>query len=155
MTAETVTNAVANNLTATSTAALENKVVEMLDALQNGAVEIGHQVVKYTPDMIQAVYGVTMINGIQNIVYGILWLGVTIFLYRKAKSYKWSGGNYGPEGVDVLKFVTGAAAIVTFIISTTQLLDVWNYTAIVEPKLYIAHQIIDKALETTHQVQQH
>ena len=122
---------------------IENKVVSMLDALQNGAVEIGNQLVKYTPDVIQAALGVTMITGIQELVYGVIWLGLFIYFYRYWSSNKFSGFD-APTIQDAKLGGAGLMSIISIMVVLTQLGNVWNYVAIVNPKLYIAHEIVEK-----------
>lgn len=133
------------NLTADATAMLETKVVQMLDALQNGATEIGDQVVKYTPDMIQAALGVTIISGIQELIYGLIWFIVFIYVFRYWKTHKWTN----KEAEQTKLVFSGIGSVICFIGTIDQLCDIWNWTAVFYPKLYIAHQIIEKALSTT------
>ena len=130
--------------------AIETKVLSMLDALQNGAVELGGQIVKYTPDVVNAVLDVTVIAGSQNIVTGLFWLILAIVTARICFKTDW-GKTYDDITCDqVKKLLFGAVAIVSSLVTTYYLLDVWNYVAIISPKLYIAHQIIEKATAVAH-----
>ncbi len=115
---------------------VENKIVSILDALQNGAMEIGGQMVKYAPDVAATALMVTRIDGIQWMVvtvvalilgFGLIWLAIKIEDHDAT----------GP----VVGFGLGVSIFGLF-----NFLNIWNWIAIFEPKLYIAHQIINTTL---------
>lgn len=126
---------------------IEQKVVDILDALQSGAVEIGGKVVKYAPDIADTVLLVTRVNGIQtlfsSLVFGVL-LGVcSVKLWawaaKEKKEDKWS------TPADGIYFLSGFSLLLSAL-SFAQLIRVWTWVQVFEPKLYIAKQIIDSAL---------
>lgn len=130
---------------------IEGKLVEMLDALQNGAVKVGEQVVKYSPDVADAALWVVRIDGAQKLVLGIVALIAlypcvrwTLRLFgwaKKAVKTSYDGIAYAVPilGAIGTVMVAGAAA--------TPLLNVWNWIAVIEPKLWLAKQIIAAVLK--------
>lgn len=149
---------------------VEEKVISLLDALQSGVAHIGDQVVKYSPDVADAALWVVRIDGLGNLLIGLLGLGmiaVSHALFRKAV---WHRGQHiiawrayietkGKEERiqkddadyhDFWRFITlltsgfsGFAGL----IAVARFLDIWNWVAVFEPKLFIAKQIIDAALK--------
>lgn len=53
---------------------IQDKVVSMLDALQQGTTTLGDKLVKYTPDVVDAGLWVIRIDGIQEIAIAIFCL---------------------------------------------------------------------------------
>ena len=149
---------------------VEEKIVSMLDALQSGVVHVGEQVVKYSPDVADAALWVVRIEGVSALIYGVIGLfaiAIAIILFRK---YLWHNSQYTAEfklycskqGVEerihrnnannhyFWRLAFGFSALgFTFVGFgfLKKLLDIWNWVAVFEPKLYIAKQIIDAALK--------
>lgn len=129
---------------------LEQKVITMLDALEKGAVTVGDAAVKYAPDVADAVLGVIRINGLSAVMTAlisfVLLMFVGCFLWKVHK--KWLAVD--PE---YLKGVTGFSLLGSIIffgfasaVLITDVFNVWNWVAIFEPKLALAKQIVDAAL---------
>jgi hypothetical protein len=122
---------------------VEAKLVNMLDALQNGVAEIGNTAVKYAPDVMDAALQVVRIDGIQNVatalylfVLGCISLGNVKRFYKKAVEDSWdSCWCVAPIGAVLAGGVLLIQAMAT-------LTNIWVWVSIFEPKLYIAKQII-------------
>lgn len=137
---------------------IENKVVSMLDALQNGAIEVGNQVVKYTPDVIEATYGIIKIDNLQHILSAIILGAVCIIGYniaangfnREAKWRKEKERDIGWQGVGYFYGCVSIAISTLLFLRILYLIgDIWTWIGIFNPKLYIAHEIIEKVLGTS------
>lgn len=130
---------------------IETKVVEMLDALQNGAVTIGEQVVKYSPDVADAALWVVRIDGVQSLLNAVIFCVAGIVMYKLAKrNWKWAHQKVTKEDEEDILYIP---SVLLFVLSAfplfggiARLLSVWTYIAIFQPKLYLAKQIIDAAV---------
>lgn len=127
--------------------AIQNKVVSMLDALQNGAVEVGTQVVKYTPDVIDAGLWVIRIEGIQALVFSLSFLLPLWLLHPFAKrSLAWAQAATKEDDDNFPSFLLPIILYGIVILFAAQafyiLTNIWSWVAVFEPKLYLAKQII-------------
>lgn len=128
---------------------IEQKVVNMLDALEKGAVHVGDVVVKYSPDVAEATLMVVRIDGVSSIATGVvagvlcyLWFVWANKLRKKADEASYADSAlFGTASV-----VCFVGSVVAFSVSMINLLDVWNWVAVFEPKLYLAKQIIKAAV---------
>ena len=124
--------------------AIEQKVISMLDALQSGIAEVGGQVVKYTPDVIDATLWVVRID-----VISAIFSSLVVFLVTALLSKKFYNELQNTE-YDVDKRVFCVIGLIgssiSALISFLCLADIWNFVALIEPKLYIAKQIIEATL---------
>lgn len=131
------------------TPGIEEKVVGMLDALQNGAVKIGEQVVKYSPDVADAALWVVRIDGVQSIATAIFFVIAAIVLYvatRRFWAWAWRVDKDFDTPAIMVPVVTGILTIISSILASARIFDVWNWIAIFQPKLYLAKQIIKAAI---------
>jgi len=121
---------------------IEQKVISMLDALQNGAVEIGGTVVKYAPDLLYTAEKIIQIDAAGRLVPAVI-----IFILGQwglRKNVKWfKECDYSEEFLP--GFFTIIFAIIS-IISAICLLNIWHWVAIFEPRLALAKQIAQAAL---------
>lgn len=149
--------------------AIQNKVVGMLDALQNGAVELGSQVVKYTPEVVDAGLWVVRIDGLNSLFWSLicfLFCSVVLYKiipkaikhhndycsYRNANSYgrtpeekdEWTRVKSYKDSYDKSVLCWGIVTVATMAIvpAILTLTKVWQWVAVFEPKLYLAKQII-------------
>lgn len=128
---------------------VESKLVEMLDALQSGVVKVGEQVVKYSPDAANAALWVVRIDGIQALIYGLIALIASIvFAFKAVAFWRWctkhldrSDGGSVVFGVIVSVFFS-----TLFGYSLAKVLCIWNWIAVIEPKLWLAKKIIASVL---------
>lgn len=124
---------------------VENKLVDMLDALQNGVIEIGNQTLKYAPDIQQALLAVVRVDALQHLVYGVVAAIVVKWSYESIKKgcelnkqdkYSVDGAGHVIAGV-----MLGVFSLVSV---TFTLLDVWCWAGLFDPKIYLAHKLLDK-----------
>ena len=129
---------------------VEGKLVEMLDALQHGVVKVGETVVQYSPDVADAALWVVRIDGIQYMLMAVsclIWAILAKIL--GGKLWAWAR-RVDPDFdtpaacVPILMWMTG---VVAFGISLAELFSIWNWIAIIEPKLWLAKQIISSVLK--------
>jgi hypothetical protein len=137
---------------------VEGKLVEMLDALQNGVVTVGEQVVKYGPDVADAALWVVRVDGIQSIVSGFVALLIlTASVYAFLRTLRWvRSDEFDNDEFTGIPFFIGSIVIgigsivigiVSSMIAIDKLLNVWNWIAIFEPKLWLAKQIMASVLK--------
>lgn len=135
---------------------VEQKVVEMLDQLQHGAVKVGEAIVQYSPDVTDAMFWVVRLNAIQNLVLAIAVLVLSAFgfwyaasLSKKIKALPEDSWNSSAKAMDLTmgKWVTRVVSSFPLVISGASLIDVWNWVAVFEPKLWLAKQIINQVLK--------
>lgn len=113
---------------------------------------ISGAVANYGPSVVDAVLWVIRIDHIQPLLYGSMVLIMAIVFWivwgrRVKKQYLAVGCDVGNMdfGTGLLTFVGGFATlffVIPFVIST--LFNVWNWTAVVKPELWIAKQIVVK-----------
>jgi len=120
---------------------VEQKVVSMLDALQTGVVEVGHQVVKYAPDVGQAVLGVVQINGINNLAQPLL-LSIIMVILLVLNFNKFILLCRRAEEEIVAYVFGGILYLLAMCVAISYTLDIWDWVAIFNPKLALAHKII-------------
>lgn len=124
---------------------VETKIVEMLDALQNGAVKIGEGVVKYSPDVADAALWVVRIDALENIVFWLLFFTLFTLPLVYIKSI-WAFLVSKRDDTDDASVILGRCGVgccaITAVISFFNLTTIWYWVALFEPKLYLAKQII-------------
>ncbi len=140
-----IASTIGNNLPV-DTNAIQNKVLGMLDSIQNGAVVIGQETVKYAPDIVNATLNVIRINQAQELVFGICGLIAVISLHKKiADCFRRIKEEGRPE-----LFIIGyglSCVYVVGLVNMARLINVWNWMGIFQPKLYLAHELIEKVMK--------
>ncbi len=135
---------VANNET------VQNKLVEMLDALQHGAVKVGETVVKYTPDAIDTALWVVRLDGIQALLsivfFLLLGIGLIVTTY-KLKAWVLRIDEDIESPAILLPIATAGFAISLLVINISRLFNVWLWISIYEPKLWLAKQLVAQVLK--------
>lgn len=117
--------------------AIETKILSMLDALQNGVITVAGQTIKYAPDVMQAALSVTVINGVQDLMFSIIFLlALIIFVFILIFGIKQVKLNQFNDGWQAFGVVGCFFSSVCFLIS---ICNVWMWVEIFNPKLYIAH----------------
>jgi hypothetical protein len=103
---------------------------------------------KYAPDVVDAALTVVQINGAQRLLTGalcaILAL-ITVWAFFKWLMPRLMNSDADPVWIFFGVLTTGAF-IVAGVKAAHNLLDIWNWVAVIEPKLYIAYKIFEKAL---------
>ena len=123
---------------------LEQKAVELLDKLDALAT-------KYTPEVIDAATSAVTVTALGNILSGLVGIGAAIFAWwvtknfatycrRKKQEEDWmSDWEIGwALGLGVGGITSGIVALY----SVWSLFDVWNWVALFNPKLALAHRIL-------------
>ena len=143
-------------------AAAADKASNVFEAASN---IISHAVDVYGPQAVDAVLWVVRVDAIQALVLG--W--VMFFLFLTSVIFVWTGfsnrnwlerWNDMGEGRTFVTFILGVITLVTTILlgvnSIPRIVDVWQYTAVAKPELYLAKQAVDivKAKLTPQEVKQ-
>ena len=123
---------------------IETKSVELLDKFEALATQ-------YTPEVIDAAEAAVRVTAISNLVYGVIAIATacgTCFLATKATSFfikrreedgPWSDWEIGI----VLSAIIGVVSGTVFTLSgVTGLFSLWNWVAIFNPQLALAHKIL-------------
>lgn len=141
---------------------VEQKIAEILEALQHGAVQVGDKVIQYGPDIADALLWVVRLDGAQRLVWGVAAVALMIWGWRslvsaygrieadmeasKASYKTWDEKHYVmfwgraiPTAlISILGIVSGAVFSV---------INIWTYAAIFSPKLWLAREIVNKVLK--------
>lgn len=133
--------------------AVETKIVSMLDALQQGAVTVGHVAVKYAPDVADAVLNIVRIDALGKLIpaiaFFIICLSVFIYIVKYIrKVYANKKEDYDFNDKIFIACMCSLPFVTVGIISSLVLLNIWSWVAVFEPKLALAKQIIDSVLNT-------
>jgi hypothetical protein len=136
----------------TSVDQLTSKLLEIINQIQSG-------IVSHAPDAIKLVLAAVQQDGIANILPGIVALIVLIIcVYAGVKFYKkWEEANklegqkdaYHREDTFPLLLPIVPAFFVGFIcflFMCPSIFSYWNYVEIFNPKVYLAHEIIQKVV---------
>ena len=123
---------------------LESKAVDILDKLEAITTQ-------YAPDVVDKAVQSVAVTGISNLVWGLVgfaalyftWFAtkrlVSFFVRKKESGGYWSDWQIGY----VLSFVVGAfVCFVLALSSVWTVFDVWNWVAIFNPELAMAHKIL-------------
>lgn len=129
--------------------AIANQIFIRLDAISQSVVDTAN---KYGPDVINVGLQVTRIDCLSIItgffMYLILCAISIIIILKLVKKIDWSNG--GGSGMDMTVFtivlVSGAVAIVSLVISLFNVPTLWTIIGVIQPKIYIAHLVVEKAL---------
>ena len=123
---------------------LEQKTVEILDKLDALATQ-------YTPEVVDGAIAAVQVTGVGNIIWGLAgavcaylcwWLSRNFTQYARKKKQEdgymsdWELGIAIGFGAGI--FFTGLMAM----LSVVYLFDIWNWVAIFNPKLALAHRIL-------------
>ena len=123
---------------------LEQKAVELLDKLEVLAT-------KYTPEAIDAAASAVTVTAAGNLLLGIAGIGAAIFAWWVTKNFatycrsKYQEDGWASDWDLGWRFGLGIGGIISGIlalISVPYLFDVWNWVALFNPKLALAHRIL-------------
>jgi riboflavin transporter FmnP len=122
----------------TNTDALTGKLLQVINQVQAG-------IISKTPEAVTLVLQQTQVNAIGNIlscIAGIILIYIFWKVYLKIKGIK---DEYDDINIGVTIYIAATGVLSTiFIIGIfSTLFDIWTY---INPKLYLAHQIIGKVL---------
>lgn len=125
---------------------LEQKAVELLDKLELLATE-------YTPEVYNAAASVVQINALSELVWGFGAIFFIVFAYFGVKTIwdficKMKKDDKDPNGVGVdvgFVIITGIISLIAAIagaVNLGELIQVWNWVALINPELGLAHKIL-------------
>lgn len=131
---------------------IEDKAVDIMDKAMVGAEKLSEKLAQlaeqYGPDVVDAGLAVARVTAAQKLLYGLIAvIGSTAFfwiaryLVRKVRDENWDE-FFGIGGI----FISGALGLFFAIGGLIDLLSIWNWVGVFEPKLWIAHRILEKAL---------
>ena len=107
---------------------------------------------EYAPQAVDAGFMVIKLHGYQNLVFGgflvvFLWIPIVWVWKITATDVKEETDPYGiPDGAIAARVVVSIIGISGMLIGGGKLLNLWNWVAIIEPKLWIAHRVFEKLL---------
>ena len=123
---------------------IETKAIELLDKLEALATQ-------YTPEVIGAAEAAVRVTAISHLVYGVAGLlaaygaGVLsvkltrYFVRKENESDGWNDWSFGY----IMSSIGGVIAGTIFALASVfRLLDLWNWVAIFNPQLALAHKIL-------------
>jgi uncharacterized membrane protein len=123
---------------------MDSKVVDFMNQLQQGAGQLGRQVLDMaTMTMYWQSLAALVVGGVLTIV------GLTLFVYayRKLRFYESI-----PENISIssLSFwvdgILGVVGLISILAGCIQTLDVWNWVGVFSPRAALFYQIYDKLI---------
>lgn len=136
---------------------LQKKLLEILDALQHGTVLIGDKVYNYAPDTLDMLLWIVRVNGIQAFITSLVSIILFVFgirltqkcYARRTELCKERRNYFDEEDIFLIAVRAAPTAIVGFFaaIGMYQLVSVWTYVAIFQPKLWLAKELVEKVLK--------
>ena len=126
---------------------LETKMIEVVTQMQHGVAKIGEVLYSAAPQAVDAILAIKVISGIDQLVVGLICLIITVILgrvgmkhYRKRIENEFNEDNIGAIFIGVFL----ALGVFGFGIATAHhLLDIWNWVAVFQPKIAIAHDLLN------------
>lgn len=118
---------------------LEDKVVSYLDLIAKAAEKAGPQVMKFA--VAQERW-----NGIGDVTVGFfLFVVFLVALWVFNRNLKAACDNEDPA--TGLCIVSGICGLLALVIGCTELLNIWNWVAIFNPRIALFHDILDRFLQ--------
>lgn len=123
---------------------LEQKVVELFDRFEELAVQ-------YTPEVIEKATAAVSVTAIGNLVgglsglvavYAVWWLTKNCATYCRNKKQDGRWANDWDIGWIISFVIGGVSGGCIAIISLFELIDIWNWVAVFNPQLALAHQVL-------------
>lgn len=160
----TVTAATVADKVVDKTAAIADKAIDRAGDFVSAAADkasnvfeaasniISHAVDTYGPQAVDAVLWVVRVDAIQYLVLGwvmfLMFLTSVIFVWTGFSNREWlERWDEMGEGRTLVTFILGVITLVVTIIlgvnSIPRITNVWEYTAVAKPELYLAKQAVD------------
>lgn len=126
-----------------------DKLVDVVELLSTKLTEVAKE---YGPDLIDTALMVIRLDGGSEIFYGFLLLTISFLVikfvalpaYKKCIETDWECVPSIP--ITIIGF---AVAILLAIPGMIQAFSFWSWVALIEPKYYVAHKIVDKVISET------
>jgi heme/copper-type cytochrome/quinol oxidase subunit 2 len=136
-----------------------NKTLEIITQLQSVATDATHSAINYLPDAVNLGLTAVRVDGVNDILMG-LFCALCVFVLAKLfklASVRADAGTeqYNDSMIDcvyapISLIVIPMIGIIFLFISASNLLSAWTYVKIFEPKVYLAHKVVEKVLEKKH-----
>lgn len=130
-------------------AKVEDKAVEVIDKVANAVdamtAKLATLAEKYGPEAIDAGLSVVRIKGASELIVGAAGIAVSVGAAGLARWAITRLGKAEPIDQDGYGFVAVAsffAMVGSAVFSLHRLLDIWNWVAVFEPKLWIAKKLL-------------
>lgn len=122
---------------------LEEKVVHLLNQLENLSKQ-------YTPEVFGVAVSVIQVNGITEILGGLLVIVLAVAVgYISLRLYKYAGQKYEEDYMSdwnevqgVVQWIGLVITVSLLVIASCFLFDIWNWIAIFNPKLALAKTVL-------------
>lgn len=128
---------------------LEQKAIEVIDKAMDGVEKLSNMLsdvaVQYGPEVVDAALTVVRITGANKIFVGLILLTLPfLFFYNLKELWKWAGKHDkdSESGSYVLILMIGVVCSIFTAMSFITLTNLWSWVAIIEPKLWVAHEIL-------------
>lgn len=136
---------------------ITNKIIDLLNNIQNGVNIASKGAVVAGKEAVTLALQATSLDAFQNIVFGVIGIFIliipTICLKHLICQYK----NYKPKGYTDGFFMDNPwallyaaliviIALIGFFTVLCNLFDVYNWVGIFNPKIYLAHEIMQRYL---------
>ena len=143
---------------------IEKASAKAFDIFSAAANVLTDGIKEYGPQVVDAVLWVVRIDAIQSLLIEWLWFVVClIILVKIIRGWFYNDWNKTLEdrntdsadisGLQFLSVVIGVFCCVGIIVSSSYVLDVWKYTAIVKPELYLVKKTMNIVEERMKKVQ--
>ncbi len=129
--------------------ALTQKVVEILTQLQGAAGKAVEMAGKAAPQVAEYAIKTKVYEGIATLMQGgssLLFALITLtVMYRKRKTIVEAFDDDSPAVV-IATFAFGIASFIAFCAGTATLCNAWNWVAVFDPKIALAHDIVQRVM---------
>lgn len=142
---------------------LDAAAAKALDRLTDGAdaviAKLGTLADKYGPEVVNSALWVVRVDGISNVASNLV--GAAIGGSVAYVAFRWVRGHIAAQkaahrethrgfdltldadpGVCIFGSVAGVAGATAVVVCTVKFLDIWNWVAIFEPKLWVAKKLL-------------
>ena len=137
---------------------LENKAVEVIDKAMDGmdqlTVMLAGVADKYGAEVVDAGLAVARISAASNLIYAfvgwLMFIGILKLLWYGAMKYRMTfdecdkndGDFWGPVLLSSVGIGVFTLIVCFMELGAFNILNLWNWVGVVEPKLWIAHQVL-------------
>lgn len=135
---------------------LEKKAVEVIDKAMDGmdklSVMLGEVAEKYGPEVVDVGLEVARISAANELVVALViflvWLGILRTFFKLYKIEKASENGFNQPTIAAITCIgVGIISVIgvvpVLIESLPRLFSLWNWVGLIEPKLWIAHQVLN------------
>jgi len=122
---------------------LQTKAVDLLNKLESLTTQ-------YTPEVVNEAINVVRITAVGNLIWGVIGLAGPFFIWLYSvklirfftKKHKENPFELWEAGQISTIVIAGAIVVVTTLCGIEKLFNIWNWVAIVNPELALAHKVL-------------